>query len=407
MYTTRTRTNNSMVSTDITYVRKYTDRSTKTVNPSGRGIGRVETILDNVNPSFRRKGNRGIVFSDCRLSRTERTMTPGSMSQPFINGFGITVSGDLGAFLAQKTGTCAAVPTGVGGGMLIEAYAKMYAAPLCIGESLATLGETISMFRRPFGSGMKLLTRMVKYRNLRAGKTAASFAKASANAWLEYRYGWKPLILDGEAIIDEVHKKRDRCQRRRLVVRKGCSGEISSSGSSPAALVYEGLATQVSWTATRKWRSGAGIMYEVVNSTPSEQLASFLGSRARDLPSTVWELIPLSFVVDWFSNVGSWLQAVMPDPNINVLGHWSSVVETYEVSSYGSCATPVPPPVQYYSGSLGSQTEKTVSYVRDCSSPVPQSPAWRITPLSKLRQIDAVSLLVNPLISGLTNFSRR
>jgi hypothetical protein len=43
--------------------------------------------------------------------------------------------------------------------------------------------------------------------------------KASAQTWLEYRYGWTPIILDAKAIAKEVHKLREPYEKSRLVAR--------------------------------------------------------------------------------------------------------------------------------------------------------------------------------------------
>lgn len=405
MYTTRTRTRNSMMGNVLTYVRRYSDHTTTTTGPANRGSGCTETIQDNQHPGFKKLKKGSVVMGDCLLSRVERSFMPGSMSMPYQNGFGITITGDLGVFLDTKAGTVSAPLAANEANLLIEAYAKMNGSSVMIGENLATLGETIGMLRHPFRNAVDLLSRMEKHRLQRLGKTAASAIKATASTWLEYRYGWQPLILDGEAIIDRSHKARDRCERKRLVARAGCSTSKSDSGSSPATTLYAGLATRVSWSATATRRCGAGVLYEIRNRTKSEELASFLGTRARDLPSTVWELIPASFVVDWFVGVGSWLQAVMPDPNINVLGHWSTVVKTYERTMSGYCTPPVEAPTgQHYEGSLGSCQEKSFTLMRDCSTPIASAPVLTMKPLSTLRQLDALSLSVGRISSGLARY---
>jgi len=46
-----------------------------------------------------------------------------------------------------------------------------------------------------------------------------------------------------------------------------------------------------------------------------------------DIAPTMWELVPYSFVVDWFCNISDILAAWSPHSEVRVLASWSKVVD--------------------------------------------------------------------------------
>jgi hypothetical protein len=56
-------------------------------------------------------------------------------------------------------------------------------------------------------------------------------------------------------------------------------------------------------------------------------MANRLGFTAKGLVTLPWELLTLSFVVDWFVNVGDYLGALAPSPGWNQLGTILCVTE--------------------------------------------------------------------------------
>jgi len=256
------------------------------------------------------------------------------------------------------------------------------------------------MLRRPFSSAAKLLGRMAKHRSKRIGKTASSLAKANSATWLEYRYGWVPLIGDCNTIIKDAHKIRERTKKRVLVARAGSSSSnVSSDTWRPGP--DDGLSTSGSYSHSITRRASAGVRYEVILPDVSSSAARFAGTSASDLPSTLWEIIPYSFVVDWFVNVGDWIRAVVPVPGINVLGNWTTLLtnETTIVSgqiAYGSNSNDNP----RYVGSFGSEKITSFSYQRNVNRSLPSTPALTKKPLSMLHQLDAAALML-PGITGM------
>jgi len=57
-----------------------------------------------------------------------------------------------------------------------------------------------------------------------------------------------------------------------------------------------------------------------------------MGFSWESIPITAWELIPFSFVVDWFVNFGDYIQALTPKLGIKGLSSWTTVIKETKVT---------------------------------------------------------------------------
>lgn len=121
-------------------------------------------------------------------------------------------------------------------------------------------------------------------------------AKSFGNNFLKFHFGWEPLVNDIGAAVNTIQnpirskaiKGRGRTQNQEIV---------RADFGNPA--VY-GVRTT---TYTYYTSCQIGCMVKVDN--PNLYLASQLGFV--NPVSVAWELVPFSFVVDWFANVGQFL----------------------------------------------------------------------------------------------------
>jgi len=279
----------------------------------------------------------------------------------------------------------------------------MKTAPILGGELLSDLDKTVGMLRRPFKSSLELLTRMVKARRRWLGKTTASVSKANANAWLEYRYGWKPILMDADMIFQHAHRVRNDYRLQRLVARHQIEHTCESNKEFNVAGVGTWSTASIVGHAnvTLKQRAAAGVVYEVLPRTSTEALQTFLGARPKDLPATLWEILPYSFVADWFVNVGSWISAVTPVSDINVLGHWNSTVEqTTRTQSASSLYFPLVSGDVHQTlfGNLPGSSTFEDQVRRFCTRPLPSLPAVTSKTMSLLHSVDGLSLSLKPIL---------
>lgn len=129
--------------------------------------------------------------------------------------------------------------------------------------------------------------------------------------WLELQYGWKPLLSDVYGACDALSK---RSGDDWSVVAKGSGMEqrfesffAIPSGSSP-----EGSSVSA--------RSETGAFCRI-DAYPSGAITSSLASVGVTNPiNLAWELLPFSFVVDWFLPLGPWLDSMDATAGFTIRG---------------------------------------------------------------------------------------
>lgn len=178
---------------------------------------------------------------------------------------------------------------------------------------------------------------------------------AFAETWLEARYGWRILLYDIASINESIEKLRTFTSP---IIRGYGSEEASSSSvvqsySTPASYfrryspysqtaLWEPCTFVVTQSATREVR--AGVLLEAVLDDIVEI----------DPLVTGWELIPFSFILDWFINIGDVITAYSPFASENLLGAWTK--ETEVITTDVTCipaTTGNPSSGWYYSTSSG------------------------------------------------------
>ncbi len=120
--------------------------------------------------------------------------------------------------------------------------------------------------------------------------------KSAANRWLEFQYAWRPLMGDIYTTSELLRKGMARDPSKLIIT--GTS-KLSKSGGYKNGTAYGSLSG--STTISHRCK----LFY--VMSLPNVQAATRLG--LIDPYGIAWELVPFSFVVDWFVPIGSILEA--------------------------------------------------------------------------------------------------
>lgn len=127
---------------------------------------------------------------------------------------------------------------------------------------------------------------------LKGGKHTA---KAAADAWLEWRYGWRTLLLDMESAVEAFNTPV-----RDLFI----EGRAGVSFSSADIIVSPEPTYHCTWDNITRLDYDLSVRVNVVlhyDMTSTNVLVSPL--------VTAWELIPYSFVADWFVSAGDAIAA--------------------------------------------------------------------------------------------------
>lgn len=146
-------------------------------------------------------------------------------------------------------------------------------------------------------------------------------AKMAANGYLSWNFGWAPLVGDLQKLLQfqtAVEKRKAQLLKlakgglhRRITV---FTGKATSQNQRYAPAVYgpSPLVNVAYTTTTKKW---ASVVYRPTSDTPKLD-ASNVDRIANDLvfgrnlsPSTIWQLMPWTWLEDWFTTFGDFLAA--------------------------------------------------------------------------------------------------
>lgn len=188
---------------------------------------------------------------------------------------------------------------------------------------IGEIGKTVAMIAKPAKAlRSKVATFANRLRKLRKRlPRSESTIKVIADTWLEAQFGWKPLLADvrdgATAVARTVEK--DVLERQQFRAYGDDVGLVLTS---------DGTVGPVGWDST------SGVVYRVNRSVTNKsecilygrwstriqdsskvglnlrRLRQLSGLNWEDEPAQAWELIPWSFLIDYFINVGDVLEGV-------------------------------------------------------------------------------------------------
>lgn len=171
---------------------------------------------------------------------------------------------------------------------------------------LGELRETLHMIRKPAMALRNAINTFANHsRRLRSkARNLRTYRRAVADSWLESSFGWQPLISD---IRSGAEAFAQLSERPRYSTFSGSSTEkldvpeslVTSYGTGVAIHVFEKSTQTISARYFGKIRLHAG----------SSNLYRGFGLEWQEFIPAGWELIPGSFLVDYFSNVGDLVDA--------------------------------------------------------------------------------------------------
>lgn len=184
---------------------------------------------------------------------------------------------------------------------------------------LGELREALRMIKRPalalrggLGDYMTALEKRKRGRHTRASRH-----RVLQDTWLEYSFGWTPLINDMNDARAAYRQVVERVQSHRV----RAIGIDEQFGSSTVGEVFHNnlhFIERYKVTKEVKVTYTAGVRDTVQAATFQENVVNNFGLGVREFIPTAWELLPWSFVVDYFTNVGDILSAASTDTS-NVL----------------------------------------------------------------------------------------
>lgn len=251
-----------------------------------------------------------------------------------------------------------------------------------VGDTALTLARTYKRLRRgQFSKAVEVLwdkNRLNKDRmtlsNLsaikrRIGRARSKHATASenaANAWLELQFGWLPLIQDVYDITSTVASQLTNRNPEMLTFHGFGEAKDTDVANNPS----------VKTEGERKVRVGYHSSYTI----NSPQLYALNQFGLVNPLSIAWEVVPFSFVADWFLPVGNYLSSLTADAGLKRIGGCRSELFVYNNS--GSVIPPADPKNSDIYTASGS--EEYFRFTRTVRGTDPSVPLQLVNPLELL-----------------------
>lgn len=174
-------------------------------------------------------------------------------------------------------------------------------------QTARLIGDTATSLARAFTQLKRGNVRNAMHALGISGRRSEPRGSSIPKKWLELQYGWKPLLSDVWGAVDAL-SKRDRSDWR--VTAKGRAQTKKDK-------TYSETGNNVSHFVS----STKGEFYAFVRIDAFLREVSSLTSLGVTNPLNVaWELVPYSFVVDWFLPVGNWISSLDATLGMDIQG---------------------------------------------------------------------------------------
>lgn len=199
------------------------------------------------------------------------------------------------------------------------------------GEDIAEFMKTVATLRGLFGGSLnyfQLLDKLIKgkYRHL-------PFDAALAAAWLEIRYAFRPILYSLYNLSAMIEKKAiERRKRRPEVLRARGYGRNDTTLTNSYTVSQQWLKWEEEIVENVTTNVYCGCIYSMkVNENP---ILGTLGLRFQDVPVTMWNLMPYSWVCDHFINLSKIIPAVITlnRPDLTVHCGWTKTVKQRQLT---------------------------------------------------------------------------
>jgi hypothetical protein len=180
------------------------------------------------------------------------------------------------------------------------------------GVVLGELQQTLSLLRNPARGLRRLVDDWGRTaRRIRSSRRVtslpwhkATIAQNLADAWLEVQFGWKPLLNDIRSADLALHKYN---VGQSVLTRRITATEKTQSFGLNQQVLATGYGVAY-WKCFLESVQNVSVTYRgavrVEARDPKQMDAELLGFNPGSWLPTAWELMPYSFLIDYFTNVG-------------------------------------------------------------------------------------------------------
>lgn len=152
-------------------------------------------------------------------------------------------------------------------------------------------------------SGFDALTFIAEIHEIRsmflgAGKTLSQLLRKGVdhNSWLQYRYGWRCLYFDLKGITEMINSLDSH--KSRFLEHVDATQAVTEES---VPITYNWQSSSGTWSYQNRITKGIrGLV--AADITPPKIMINPV--------ATAWELVKYSFVIDWFIQIGQWINAM-------------------------------------------------------------------------------------------------
>ncbi len=227
-----------------------------------------------------------------------------STASPFIRG-GIESDGHFSAIALDPPDPSTFIIQSVANQVTMQLVSQIRSANTSLKGlvSLGELGETVRMVN---SAGKQIFSTSHGYLNdvaniIRTPGSPKEILRRVSRRWLEYAFGWRPLVADIDDGIRAIRRIRAGRPPRVLVRASSRSTEKLPSIVTP----YNTNDYTITVTSERRLSYGMRLYGCVSLNSGVEGVAHEFGIKLDEFVPTIWELIPYSFLADYFVNIGA------------------------------------------------------------------------------------------------------
>lgn len=312
-------------------------------------VGRYDSMSDIVTPGFHRRSAAGeiIISPMTKVSIEHSASGDYSMTKRKVNtSFGCTVAPQCweikdyrgpwghwlltgspvgGSVLSQSSALSQSEIDSANSAAATSAWAGTSHHSADVLQDLAEIRQLLNMVRDPLQTGHRLMDRILS----KGRRPSTSGIKGAVGAaydvysyassmWLQYRYGIRPLVSSIGGIIKELEK----FERPYRNTSRG-SYSVFASRVDTGQFTNNASINDYVYNYGDSYKVSTGIIIDEIVG-----MAKGLGVDASGMLALPWELVPYSFVADWFANVNDFIRAAVPFMTQRPVGTWIKTVRT-------------------------------------------------------------------------------
>lgn len=374
----------------------YVDHGWKT-DSSGSGTvleTRIDTrsaLIRTPKGPWRKPTNYSRVVETGRVATFDYSLRHSSHYKGYSNAYTTVVTGSGGQNgKGYYYKPIPALPQNLVDQAVIKCRLKLKNEHVNLAQAFAERGQTA----RLVSSNLKRLAglvRNVKRMNLPKKEDFFSY-------WLETQYGWKPLISDVYGAIEHLHEREYEAGRGLVTVKAVAKDNFEIRNS------FSGSTSSVNWSGTQVRRGThkafVRLDFRQSNAAP---VGPFTQLGLTNPLYIAWELLPWSFVADWFIPVGDYLSQLDATKGWDFQGGSLSRVTRVKVHPVKPYVVPFDPKTydRVTSDLRFSGKGRQMKFIRTAYTepPTPTRPSYKkLNEKSNLHVANGIALLSNLIL---------